>query len=91
MRYAGLVICRQRPGTAAGVVFMTLEDETGFVNVVVWQKVFERHMILAKTASLLGVGGRVQRQDGVLHVIAETLFEPALEREPERVRSRDFH
>ncbi|MCG8592234.1 MAG: error-prone DNA polymerase, partial [Proteobacteria bacterium] len=91
VRYAGLVICRQRPGTAAGVVFMTLEDETGFVNVVVWQKVFERHMILAKTASLLGVGGRVQRQDGVLHVIAETLFEPALEREPERVRSRDFH
>ena len=49
VRYAGLVICRQRPGTAGGVVFMTLEDETGFVNVVVWESVFQRYSVLAKT------------------------------------------
>jgi len=49
--YAGLVICRQRPGTASGVVFLTLEDEAGFVNVVVWAKVYEQFRVLVKTAS----------------------------------------
>ena len=43
VHYAGIVICRQRPGTASGVVFLTLEDETGFVNVVVWSKVYETY------------------------------------------------
>jgi error-prone DNA polymerase len=51
VRYAGLVICRQRPGTAQGVVFMTLEDETSFVNVVVWESVFQRYCVLARTVS----------------------------------------
>jgi error-prone DNA polymerase len=51
VRYAGLVICRQRPGTAGGVVFMTLEDETGFVNAVIWESVFQRYSVLAKTMS----------------------------------------
>jgi DNA polymerase III alpha subunit len=46
VRYAALVICRQRPGTAGGVVFMTLEDETGFVNAVVWESVFQRYSVL---------------------------------------------
>ena len=50
IRYAGLVICRQRPGTASGVTFMTLEDETGFVNLVIWTRVFERYAVLVKTA-----------------------------------------
>ncbi|MCY3554769.1 MAG: error-prone DNA polymerase, partial [Gemmatimonadetes bacterium] len=49
VRYVGLVICRQRPGTAQGVTFMTLEDETGFVNLVIWEKVFERNALLART------------------------------------------
>jgi error-prone DNA polymerase len=48
VRYAGLVICRQRPGGAGGVVFMTLEDETGFVNVVVWESIFQRYSVLEK-------------------------------------------
>jgi error-prone DNA polymerase len=56
VRYAGLVICRQRPGTAGGVVFMTLEDETGFVNAVIWESVFQRYSVLAKT-SFLGITG----------------------------------
>jgi error-prone DNA polymerase len=57
VRYIGLVICRQRPGTAGGVVFMTLEDETGFVNVVVWESIFQRYSVLAKTVGFLGITG----------------------------------
>ena len=52
--YVGLVICRQRPGTARGVVFLTLEDETGFVNVVVWPHLYARHLALVKTAQDFG-------------------------------------
>ncbi|MCB9730561.1 MAG: hypothetical protein H6744_07960 [Deltaproteobacteria bacterium] len=90
-RYVGLVICRQRPGTAGGVVFMTLEDETGFVNLVVWEQVFERHRVLAKTEPFLGVTGKVQAQEGVVHLIAEHLWRPILPLRAERTRSRDFH
>ena len=67
---AGLVICRQRPGTASGVVFMTLEDETGFINLVVWPKVFQRFRSTILTAAFLEVSGAVQAQHGVAHVIA---------------------
>jgi error-prone DNA polymerase len=91
VRYAGIVICRQRPGTAAGVVFMTLEDETGFVNVVIWQKVFEKHHILIKTTSFIGVTGRLQSEHGVVHIIADTFWTPNLEAQPEMAKSRDFH
>ena len=90
VRYAGIVICRQRPGTASGVVFMTLEDETGFVNVVVWSRVYEEHRVLVKTASFLGVTGRLQVQDGVTHLIADKLWAPRL-RVPRSGGSRDFH
>jgi error-prone DNA polymerase len=91
LRYVGLVICRQRPGTASGVTFATLEDETGFVNLVIWAQVFERHSVLARTAMLLGVTGRLQTSDGVVHLIADELWEPDLELETEGTRSRDFH
>ena len=91
IRYAGLVICRQRPGTAGGVVFMTLEDETGFVNVVVWESVFQRYSVLAKTVSFLGISGKLQVEDGVVHLIAEELWEPRAELKPVNARSRDFH
>jgi error-prone DNA polymerase len=87
----GLVICRQRPGTATGVVFLTLEDELGFVNVVVWSTVFERYQRVVRTASLLGVRGRVQMADGVVHVIAEELYVPNLTIGPHEHKSRDFH
>ena len=90
-RYAGLVICRQRPGTAGGVVFMTLEDETGFVNLVVWQRVFEEFSLIARTQSFLGVTGKIQAQDGVTHLIAEELWIPRVELKTPRARSRDFH
>jgi error-prone DNA polymerase len=91
IRYAGLVICRQRPGTAGGVVFMTLEDETGFVNVVVWESVFQRYSVLAKTVSFLGISGKLQVEDGVVHLVAERLWEPKVELKPASVGSRDFH
>ncbi len=91
VHYAGLVICRQRPGTAGGVVFMTLEDETGFVNVVVWENVFQRYSVLAKTASFLGITGTLQVEDGVVHLVAEELWEPRVELKPANAGSRDFH
>jgi error-prone DNA polymerase len=90
-RFAGLVICRQRPTTASGVVFMTLEDETGFVNVVLWSRVFEARPLLARTASFLGVAGRVQAQGGVVHLVAEDLFAPSVSRRPPEAESYDFH
>jgi error-prone DNA polymerase len=91
VRYAGLVICRQRPGTAGGVVFMTLEDETGFVNVVVWESVLQRYSVVAKTVSFLGITGKLQAEDGVVHLVAEELWEPRLELKPANAGSRDFH
>ena len=91
VRYAGLVICRQRPGTASGVVFMTLEDETGFVNVVCWSQVFEEHKVLIKTTQFLGVTGKLQVQEGVVHLIAEGFWLPRVETAPAGGGSRDFH
>jgi error-prone DNA polymerase len=91
IRYAGLVICRQRPGTAKGVVFMTLEDEAGFVNVVIWERVFQKYRLLAKTASFLGVTGKLQVQSGVVHLVAEKLWAPRVRLKPGKTRSRDFH
>ena len=90
VRYAGLVICRQRPGTASGVTFMTLEDETGFVNLVLWKQVFDAHAVIAKTATFLGVTGRLQSEQGVVHVIVDQVWVPEVVA-PTEVGSRDFH
>lgn len=68
---AGLVLVRQRPGTAKGVIFVTLEDETGVANVVVWAKVFETYRRAVMAGRLLRVTGRLQRESGVVHVVAE--------------------
>jgi len=89
--YAGLVICRQQPGTSTGVTFYTLEDETGFVNLVVWESVFKKYDVLAKTTSFLGVTGKLQAQDGVVHLVAESLWRPRIALRPESAGSRDFH
>jgi error-prone DNA polymerase len=88
--YVGMVICRQRPGTASGVTFFTLEDEVGFVNLVVWVRVFEQYERIARTAGLLGVHGLIQSKDGVVHLIAEKLWVPGLEGGA-LMGSRDFH
>ncbi|WP_281967269.1 OB-fold nucleic acid binding domain-containing protein [Roseovarius nanhaiticus] len=70
---AGLVILRQRPGTAKGVIFLTLEDETGVINVIVWRKMYEAFRRAVISGRLLRVTGRVQRDHGVTHVIAERI------------------
>lgn len=70
---AGLVLVRQRPGTAKGVIFVTLEDEFGTCNVVIWQAIYQRFRRAVIAGRLLRVTGRVQRQSGVTHVVAETV------------------
>lgn len=68
---AGLVLLRQRPGTAHGVIFITLEDETGTVNIIVWNTVYERFRRAVIAGRMLRVTGRIQREGDVVHVIAE--------------------
>ncbi len=77
--FAGYVICRQMPGNAKGVVFMTVEDEAGVVNVVAWKKVFARYRTLILTSWFLGVTGRLQSSDGVVHLVAESFWRPQIE------------
>ena len=84
---AGLVLVRQRPGSAKGVMFMTIEDETGVANVVIWQKVFETFRRTVLGAGMIGIRGYIQREGEVVHVIARELFD--LSRELASVGSRD--
>jgi error-prone DNA polymerase len=70
---AGLVLVRQRPGTAKGVIFMTLEDETGIANTIVWQRTFERFRPVVIGARLVSVTGPVQSASGVIHVVVEDI------------------
>ena len=79
---AGLVLVRQRPGTAKGVIFLTLEDETGVANVVVWANVYERFRRAVIAGRLLRVTGKLQREAGVVHVVAEQIedISPMLDR-----------
>ncbi len=72
---AGLVITRQRPGTARGVTFVTLEDETGHVNLIVWERLAERERKALLGSRLMGVRGKLQREGDVLHVIADSLYD----------------
>ena len=70
---AGIVLVRQRPGSARGVLFITIEDETGHANLIVWPSVFDRQRRLVLTASMLACRGKVQREGEVIHVIADHL------------------
>jgi error-prone DNA polymerase len=71
----GLVLIRQRPGTAKGVVFATLEDETGVANAVVWPDVFTANRRTVMSSSFLVVTGRMQRASDVIHVVAERFID----------------
>ncbi len=90
VRAAGLVTMRQRPGTASGVTFVTLEDETGCLNVIVWTHVFERQRRELLDSRLLAIDGEVQKAEGVTHLIAHRLhnWNPLLAQLD--TRSRDF-
>lgn len=88
---AGLVLIRQRPGTANGVIFLTLEDETGTCNVIVWRKVYEQFRRAVISGRLLRVTGRVQHGHGVINVIADLVedISPMLDRLLERPEDSD--
>ena len=75
VRIAGVVLVRQRPGSAKGVVFMTLEDETGVANAVVWAKTLERYRKVVMAARLILIEGQVQRHEDIIHVVSARLFD----------------
>ena len=91
IRACGIVTSRQRPGTASGVVFVTLEDETGCVNVVVWKDIGARQRSELLGSSLMGVEGVIEREQGVVHLIARRLFDHSRMLGRLNTESRDFH
>jgi error-prone DNA polymerase len=91
VRVAGLVTGRQRPGTASGVIFVTLEDETGQINVVVWRDISEQQRRPLLAARLLGVQGRLEREGEVTHLIATRLIDYSTLLGELLTQSRDFH
>jgi error-prone DNA polymerase len=101
VRVAGMVVARQRPSTARGVVFMLLEDEHGVINIVVLPPAYRRHRLAVRTASFVEVSGRLERRDGVINIVASSVaalatpdletaqvrpIEPPAERETDRSR-----
>jgi error-prone DNA polymerase len=91
VKVAGLVLVRQRPGTASGVVFITLEDETGSVNLILWSTIYDRYRLPARHARLLQADGYVQREGQVIHVLVKRLFDLSELLEGYMIPSRDFH
>lgn len=90
VRVAGIVTHRQRPGTASGVVFVTLEDETGTVNLIVWPRVLQAQQAAVIGAALMLVHGRLQAADGVIHVVAGRIEDQSCLLGDLPVASRDF-
>jgi len=88
---AGIVIGRQRPDTTSGVIFVTLEDETGTINVVVWRDVADRQRRALLASQLLAVHGTLERQGEVVHLIAGKLIDHSHLLGRLVARSRDFH
>ena len=101
---AGMVVARQRPATARGVVFMLLDDEAGVINLVILPPAYERHRLAVRTASFLRVDGKLERREGVINVVVNSLealatpdlaaanvrhIEPPIERETGRRSDRD--
>ncbi|OHT20105.1 OB-fold nucleic acid binding domain-containing protein [Edaphosphingomonas haloaromaticamans] len=75
VRTAGLVLVRQRPGSAKNVTFITIEDETGIANLVVWPDLYEKQRRIVLTSAMLGIQGRIQREGDVIHLICAKLFD----------------
>jgi len=91
IRTAGIVTCRQRPATASGVIFVTLEDETGYVNLIVWNDLADSQRRELLGSKLLGVHGEVQRQGRVVHVLARKLEDMSALLGRLATASHDFH
>jgi error-prone DNA polymerase len=90
VRYAGLVLLRQQPATASGVTFMTLEDETGTLNAIVWRDVARRYWRVFRESTLLAIDGVIERHDGVQHLVARSMHDYSQMLEQLDARSRDF-
>ena len=90
-RVSGLVTCRQRPDTASGVVFVTLEDETGCMNIVVWKNLVDGQRAELLHSRLMGVEGVVERDGEVVHLVARRLADYSALLGPLAAASRDFH
>ena len=91
VRVAGLVLIRQRPGTASGIVFETIEDETGVVNLIVRPDIYEKYRPAARHAGLLECHGYVERQGKVVHIMAKRMFDLSHLLAGYQLSSRDFH
>jgi error-prone DNA polymerase len=91
VKVAGLTLMRQRPGTASGITFVTLEDETGFANLIVRPEIWDRYHHAARTATAMLAYGWLQRQDNVIHVLVTRLENLSHRIEDLGVSSRDFH
>lgn len=89
VRAVGCVIARQRPGTAKGFVFLSMEDETGIMNVILTPDVFERNRVVATRSRFLLVEGPLQQQEGVIHIKAQRLIQADITSAD--MRSHDFH
>lgn len=88
---AGLVLVRQRPGTASGVLFMTIEDETGTANLVVWPSVYDRFRTAIRRSNAIVCTGKVQREGAVVHVVARAIRRLSIDETAGFSKSRDFH
>lgn len=90
VRVAGLVLVRQRPGTAKGITFVTIEDETGVANLIIRMDVWEKFYRVARTAPAFIASGRLQNQQGVVHVLVSRLENMQESLQQLRSKSRDF-
>jgi error-prone DNA polymerase len=91
IRTTGIVTCRQRPATASGVIFVTLEDETGNSNIIVWNDLAERQRRELLASRLLAVRGQVQKQGLVVHILAKELTDLSPMLGSLKTESHDFH
>ena len=91
IKVAGVVLIRQRPGTASGIVFLTLEDETGSANLIIKPAIYDQYRAAARHAQLLQADGYVERQGQVVHVMALKMYDLTSLLDGTRFRSRDFH
>ena len=90
VRVAGLVLVRQRPATAKGTVFMSLEDETGLMNLIVWKRTWERFRKVAKHAAALFIEGKIEKADRVIHIVPSKIDDLSHALQGLASRSRDF-
>ncbi len=91
VRVAGLVLLRQRPSTAKGITFVTLEDETGSINLVLFPAVWKQFFKVARASNAWLVDGKLENREGVIHVIVGRITDLADEVDGLTIRSRDFH